>query len=121
MNQELTRFLRSYCHHNQKDWSFFLLWAEYAQNSLHKPPICVMPFQCVLGFQPPLFPWSREPSELPAINDWLQRSEETWNTAHVHLQRAIHRVKEQADHHRRPSPVYTPGQWVWLSTKDLRL
>ncbi len=116
LNQELTRFLRSYCHQNQNDWSRFLLWAEYAQNSLHKPYTGFMPFQCVLGFQPPLFPWSGEPSELPAINDWLQRSEEMWNTAHIHLQRAIRSVKEQADRRRRPNPVYTPGQWVWLSS-----
>ncbi len=39
LNQEITRFLRSYCHQNQNDWSRFLLWAEYAQNSLasHQP------------------------------------------------------------------------------------
>ncbi|KAI2655672.1 Transposon Tf2-9 polyprotein [Labeo rohita] len=85
LNQELTRFLRTYC------------------------------------FQPPLFPWSGEPSELPSVNDWLQRSEETWNMAHVHLQRAIRRAQEQADRHRRPHPAYTPGQWVWLSSRDLRL
>ncbi len=27
----------------------------------------------------------------------------------------------QADHHRRSGPAYTPGQWVWLSTKNLSL
>ncbi|KAI2646625.1 Transposon Tf2-6 polyprotein [Labeo rohita] len=121
LNQELTRFLRTYCHNNQQDWSRYLLWAEYAQNSLRKPSTGLTPFQCVLGFQPPLFPWSGEPSELPSVNDWLQRSEETWNMAHVHLQRAIRRAQEQADRHRRPHPAYTPGQWVWLSSRDLRL
>ncbi len=88
-----------------------MLWAEYAQNSLCKPSTGLTPFQCVLGFQPPLFPWSGEPSDLPAVNDWLHRSEETWNTA----------VREQANRHRRPGPPYAPGQWVWLSTRDLRL
>ncbi len=97
------------------------MWVEYAQNSLRKPSTGLTPFQCVLGFQPPLFPWSGEHSELPAINDWLQRSEETWNTAHVHLQRTIHRVREQADRYRRSGPAYNPGQWVWLSTNNLRL
>ncbi len=121
LNQEITRFLRSYCHQNQEDWSRFLLWAEYAQNSLRKPSTGLTPFQCVLGFQPPLFPWSGEPSELPAVNDWLMRSEETWNAAHVHLQRAVRRTREQADLRRREGPEYTPGQWVWLSSRDLRL
>ncbi len=79
------------------------------------------PFQCILGFQPPLFPWSGEPSELPAINSWLQRSEEVWNEAHTHLQRAVLRTQEQANRHRRPNPDYQPGQWVWLSTRDLCL
>ncbi|KAL0155832.1 hypothetical protein M9458_050095, partial [Cirrhinus mrigala] len=121
LNQELTRFLRSYCRDHQEDWSRFLLWAEYAQNSLRKPSTNLTPFQCVLGYQPPLFPWSGEPSELPAVNSWFQRCEETWNQAHVHLQRAVRRTQTQADRKRRPNPTYEPGQWVWLSTRDLRL
>ncbi|KAI2645859.1 hypothetical protein H4Q32_025186 [Labeo rohita] len=59
--------------------------------------------------------------DLPAVNSWFQRSEETWDRAHVHLQGAIRRYQEQADRRRRPSPAYEPGQWVWLSTWDLRL
>ncbi|KAL0152283.1 hypothetical protein M9458_052006 [Cirrhinus mrigala] len=121
LNQELTRFLRSYCLDHQEDWSRYLFWAEYAQNSLFKPATNLTPFQCTLGFQPPLFPWSGEPSDLPAVNSWFQRSEETWNRAHVHLQGAVRRTQVQADRRRRPNPPYEPGQWVWLSTRDLRL
>ncbi|KAL0195339.1 hypothetical protein M9458_008911, partial [Cirrhinus mrigala] len=121
LNQELTRFLRSYCQDHQEDWCRFLLWAEYAQNSIRKPSTNLTPFQCTLGFQPPLFPWSGEPSDLPAVNSWFQRSEETWNRAHVHLQRAVRRTQTQADRRRRVGPTYEPGQWVWLSTRDLRL
>ncbi|KAI2647611.1 Transposon Tf2-6 polyprotein [Labeo rohita] len=124
LNQELTRFLRSYCQQNQTDWSRYLLWAEYAQNSLRKPSTNLTPFQCILGFlgfQPPLFPWSGEPSELPPVDSWFRRSEEIWDQAHVHLQRAIRRTREQADRHQRPNPAYRRAQWVWLSTRDLRL
>ncbi|KAL0157255.1 hypothetical protein M9458_048501, partial [Cirrhinus mrigala] len=121
LNQELTRFLRSYCQDHQGDWSRFLLWAEYAQNSIQKPSTNMTPFQCVLGFQPPLFPWSGEPSDLPAVDSWFRQSEATWNRAHVHLQRAVRRTQTQANRHRRPNPPYEPGQWVWLSTRDLRL
>ncbi|KAL0164214.1 hypothetical protein M9458_039967, partial [Cirrhinus mrigala] len=121
LNQELIRFLRSYCHDHQENWSRFILWAEYAQNSIRKPSTNLTPFQCVLGFQPPLFPWSGEPSELPAINSWFEQSDATWNRAHVHLQRAVRRTQAQADRRRRPHPPYEPGHWVWLSTRDLRL
>ncbi len=121
LNQELTRFLRTYCQQNQADWSKYLMWAEYAQNSLQKPATGLTPFKCILGYQPPLFPWSGEPSNLPSVTEWLQRSEETWNRAHTHLQRAVRRQEEQANRHRRPQPQYVPGQWVWLSTRDLRL
>ncbi|KAI2645110.1 Transposon Tf2-9 polyprotein [Labeo rohita] len=121
LNQELIRFLRTYCQNRQEDWSRFLFWAEYAQNSLHKPSTNLTPFQCVLGYQPPMFPWSGEPSELPAVDSWLQNSEETWNQAHVHLRGAVRRTQTQADRRRRPNPPYQPGQWVWLSTRDLRL
>ncbi|KAL0199234.1 hypothetical protein M9458_007774, partial [Cirrhinus mrigala] len=121
LNQELTRFLRTYCHNQQDTWSRYLFWAEYAQNSLRKPSTQLTPFQCILGFQPPLFPWSGEPSNLPAVNSWFQQSEETWNQAHIHLQSAIRRTRVKADRRRRPNPTYEPGQWVWLSTRDLRL
>ncbi|KAL0190833.1 hypothetical protein M9458_013531 [Cirrhinus mrigala] len=85
LNQEITRFLRSYCHQNQAHWSQYLMWAEYAQNSLQKPLTGLTPFQCILGFQPPLFLRSGEPTEVPSVNEWLQRSEDTWNQAHTYL------------------------------------
>ncbi len=89
-------------------------------NTLCKPATGITPFQCVLGFQLQLFPWSGEPSELPAVDSWLQRSEETWNDAHIHHQRAVFQTREQDNRHRRTNPDYQPGQWIWLSTRDLR-
>lgn len=119
--QEIGRFLRSYCHGHQHTWSRYLPWAEYAQNSLRQSTTGLTPFQCVLGFQPPLFPWSGEPSEVPAVNYWFQESERVWDSAHVHLQGAVRRHKIQADIHRAVTPTYLPGQKVWLSTRDIRL
>ncbi len=65
LNQEVIRFLRSYCQQQQTEWSRYLMWAEYALNSLTKPATGMTPFKCILGFQPPMFPWSGEPTELP--------------------------------------------------------
>ncbi|KAK3541648.1 hypothetical protein QTP86_033849 [Hemibagrus guttatus] len=121
LNQEIGRFLRSYCSREQRRWSEFLPWAEYAQNSLTHSSTGLTPFQCVLGYQPPLFPWSGEPSSVPAVEEWYRRSQEVWERAHVRLQRAVRRQRIQADRHRRPHPAYQVGQMVWLSTWNLRL
>ncbi|KAI2644628.1 Transposon Tf2-6 polyprotein [Labeo rohita] len=119
--QEVGRFLRTFCHGHQNSWNQFLGWAEYTQNSLRQPSTGLTPFQCVLGFQPPLFPWNGEPSDVPAVDHWFRESERVWDAAHHHLQRAVNRSKAVSDRRRIPGPNFTPGQKVWLSTRDIRL
>ncbi|KAL0173222.1 hypothetical protein M9458_033533, partial [Cirrhinus mrigala] len=121
LNQEIGRYLRTYCNREQHRWSEFLPWAEYAQNSLTHSSTGLTPFQCVLGFQPPMFPWSGEPSSVPAVDDWIKRSERVWDSAHVRLQRAVRNQEIQANRRRLPHPPYQPGQRVWLSTRDIKL
>ncbi|KAK3539356.1 hypothetical protein QTP70_003841 [Hemibagrus guttatus] len=122
LNQEIGRFLRSYCSREQQRWSEFLPWAEYTQNSLTHSSTGLMPFQCVLGYQPPLFPWSGEPSDVPAVEEWSRLpSQEVWERAHVHLQRAVRRQRIQANRCRHSHPPYRVGQRVWLSTRNLQL
>ncbi|KAK3548457.1 hypothetical protein QTP70_013156 [Hemibagrus guttatus] len=119
--QEISRYLRTFCHGHQDSWSQYLGWAEYAQNSLRQPSTGLTPFQCVLGYQPPLFPWSGEPSDVPAVDHWFRESKRVWGSAHHQLQRALRRRRLTVDRRRSDAPAYRPGQKVWLSTKDIWL
>ncbi len=119
--QDVGRFLRTFCHGRQNSWNQFLGWAEYAQNSLRQSSTGFTPFQCVLGFQPPLFPWSGEPSDVPAVDYWFRESEGVWDATHHQLQQAVRRQRMEANVRRSASPEYQPGPKVWLSTRDINL
>ncbi|XP_052385566.1 uncharacterized protein LOC127933095 isoform X2 [Oncorhynchus keta] len=72
-------------------------------------------------YQPVLAPWHQSQTEAPAVDNWFRHAEETWEAAHVHLQRAIRLQKIGADRRRSESPVFAPGDRVWLSTRNLPL
>ncbi|KAJ7997424.1 hypothetical protein DPEC_G00228830 [Dallia pectoralis] len=103
-------------------WKAFMAWGlEYAQNSLRHSSTNLTPFQCVLGYQPVLAPWQQSQADtgVPAVDEWFRRAEATWDATHTHLQHAKQRQKTSADRRRSEAPVYTPGDRVWVSTRNL--
>ncbi|KAI4902871.1 hypothetical protein NFI96_000375 [Prochilodus magdalenae] len=78
-------------------------------------------YQCILGYQPPLMPWTAEPSNVPSVEHWMRRSEEVWEQTHQHIEIILRQHKRQADRSRGETPSYSPGDRVWLSTRDFRL
>uniref|UniRef100_A0A8C5H9C5 Chromo domain-containing protein n=1 Tax=Gouania willdenowi TaxID=441366 RepID=A0A8C5H9C5_GOUWI len=106
---------------NPTAWSNVLPWVEYAHNSLTNSSSGLSPFQCSLGYQPPLFPSQEGEIAIPALQSFLRRCERTWKRARTSLLKAGRRMAQQANRHRSPAPVYVPGQRVWLRAKDLPL
>ncbi|XP_038826927.1 uncharacterized protein LOC120026174 [Salvelinus namaycush] len=66
-------------------------------------------------------PWLRGLWARPRLLRLMSGSGAHKLESHVRLQRAVHRQMEQADCHRSETPVFHPGDCVWLSTRNLPL
>ena len=93
LNQQLLTGLRCLVSQNPASWSSHLVWVEYAHNSLPTSATGLSPFQCVYGYQPPLFPAQETEAAVPsahAMMPWLlkpQCAHHLW-----HKQRMAHDI-----------------------------
>ncbi len=120
-NQDLERVLRCLVAQNPTSWSQQLSWVEYAHNSLPVSSTGLSPFECSLGYQPPIFPSLEYEVAVPSAHTFVQKCRHTWRRACETLLRVGAHTKAQADRHRSKPPVYVVGQKVWLSSKNIPL
>ncbi len=120
-NQDLERVLRCLVTQNPTSWCQQLSWVEYAHNSLQVSSTGLSPFECSLGYQPPLFPSMESEIAVPSAHAFVQRCHRTWTRARETLLRVGACTKAKADRHRSKPPVYVVGQKVWLSTQNIPL
>uniref|UniRef100_A0A4W6CYI1 Integrase catalytic domain-containing protein n=1 Tax=Lates calcarifer TaxID=8187 RepID=A0A4W6CYI1_LATCA len=120
-NQDLETALRCVCARRQFSWSTDLPWVEYAHNSLTSSASGLSPFECSLGYQPPLFPEEEAEVAVPSVQHHYRRCRRIWREARAALLRSSASNKRLADRHRSVAPTYTEGQSVWLSTTNIKL
>ncbi|KAL2089934.1 hypothetical protein ACEWY4_014622 [Coilia grayii] len=118
-NQELEKALRCVVSRNPLSWASRLVWVEYAHNALTCSSTGMSPFQCVYGYQPPLFPSQEGEVSCPSALANARRCRRTWARARVALRKAVASYSAGANRRRTPAPEYRVGQRVWLSAKDL--
>ena len=120
-NQDLGAALRCVTSRNPTSWSLHLPWIEYAHNSLSSAATGMSPFECSLGYQPPLFPAQEDEIAVPSVQAHLRRCRRIWKDARSALLRSAERNRHIANRYRTAAPQFQPGQKVWLSSKNISL
>ncbi len=120
-NQDLERVLRCLVTQNPASWSQHLSWVEYAHNSLPVSSTGLSPFECSVGYQPPIFPSLESEVAVPSAHAFVQGAV-TLGEEPVRLssewERAL-RLRPIATG--RSLPYTSLVKRVWLSSKNIPL
>ncbi|KAJ8333796.1 hypothetical protein SKAU_G00411150 [Synaphobranchus kaupii] len=120
-NQDLGAALRCVTARNPASWSRFLPWVEYSHNSLKSTSTGLSPFECSLGYQPPLLSVQEAEVAVPSVKAHILKCKRIWRLTRTALLRSNSRSQRLADLHRTAAPKYRTGQQVWLSTSNISL
>jgi len=126
-NQDVERYLRSYCNYMQDDWSTWLAMAEFADNNAQSSATQMTPFFLNKGFHPrmsfdadPTKPkTSRERLQMERAKDITEHMETALETAKRALQDAREAMIKSANK-KRKEVVYNPGDLVFLSSRNIK-
>uniref|UniRef100_A0A3B3IH34 Gypsy retrotransposon integrase-like protein 1 n=1 Tax=Oryzias latipes TaxID=8090 RepID=A0A3B3IH34_ORYLA len=118
-NQELEAALRCLAAQNDKNWSQYFVWIEYAHNTHVSSATGVSPFESALGYSLPLFPSQELDLAVPSVQEHLQRCQRVWRQTTEALLRTKESNCRIANRHRVVGPAYQPGQRVWLSARNI--
>ncbi|XP_029452688.1 transmembrane protease serine 12-like [Rhinatrema bivittatum] len=104
MNRTLKAYIQAFINERQDNWSELLPWAEFAYNNqVH----AALPLDV--------------PNASPAVQVTARQLQTLWHKIKKQLHHSAVSAKQAADRHRRPAPIYQPGDRVWLSTKNIHL
>ncbi|XP_036811384.1 uncharacterized protein LOC118941547 [Oncorhynchus mykiss] len=119
-NHDLETALHCLVSVNPTTWSQKLVWVEYAHNTLPCLATGLSPFECSLGYQPPLVPEKEEEVRISSAQKFVRHCRRTWKRAWAALLKTTSRYQRQADRHRTPTTRYLLGHRVKHQLQELQ-
>ncbi len=107
---------------NPSSWFSYLIWAEYAHNTLRSSSTGRSPFECQFGYTPTLLTEQEIEVAVPfKVQTCIMRCRRIWRTIRAKLLRTSGPHQIQANRRCRPAPSLCVDQRVWLFTRNLPL
>jgi hypothetical protein len=131
-NQEMKRYLRSYCNYQQDDWSEWLFMTEFASNAATSAFIELFAFMTNYEFEPRMSfdsPKSETSNRLSVKERVLtqktitiiEKMKNIWDFIKKKLANTQEMQKKYADRHRTFSSEYKLEDMIWLFIKNIRI
>ncbi|CAJ0928188.1 unnamed protein product [Ranitomeya imitator] len=90
---------------------------------LYPLPVADRPWEMVgMDFVHPRVPVPMPVSSTDSsVADWAVEARDIWDRTQDAIRASKERMRVSADTHRRPAPIFAPGDLVWLSARNIRL
>jgi len=121
VNQELEQYLWLFVGERQDDWYTLLPLAEFSYNNHVHSSTQQTPFLLDTGRHPWMgFELHQPLSHVEAVNEFTNRMKDTLKEAKSVLAKAKDDMARYYNRHRSPAPTFSPGDMVYLDSKDIQ-
>ena len=120
INQNLEQYLRMFIDHQQEQWPDWLVTAKFAYNNKMQTSTKVSPFRANnrrdlhMGFE------MKKKRKFEKAEEFMMRMKKVHKEAEVGLKKSQEEMRKYTDRKRSKVEEYRVGDWVLLSTKDLK-
>ena len=121
VNQELEQYIRLFISERQDDWDELLPLGEFQYNNHVHASMQHTPFLLDTGRMLQMgFELNVVASHVESVNDFVSRMKSMMDEARAALLKAKDDMPRYYNQRRVPTPVYTPGDKVFLDSSDIK-
>jgi len=109
MNQELEQYLRFFVEYRQKDWTEWLVLAEFVVNNKVHTATKVLPFMANYGKKLRMGGDIRKKGKVERVTEFVERMKKVYEEAGAVLKKTQEEMKRYADHSRKEIEKWKKG------------